>query len=79
MMLDSANLLVKQWENKIQEHGGVASIRIDQDLKFMAAEIISKTLFGSYYALGNEISRKIGILQDVLSQQNTLLKIPGFR
>lgn len=71
--------VLSQWEGKISEAGSAAFIRVDTEFKDLAAEIISRTLFGSYYARGSEIFEKIKDLQEVLSKQVLLIGIPGLR
>lgn len=72
--------LLETWESKILEsESGVAEIRMDQDLKTLSADIISRACFGSSYSQGNQIFAKIAFLQDALSKPNMLFGFLNFR
>ncbi|XP_030469073.1 cytochrome P450 714C2-like [Syzygium oleosum] len=67
LMVDSANSLIGSWESRIESSGGTAEIRIDDDLRSLSADIISRACFGSSYSQGKEIFLKLRELQQVMS------------
>ncbi|KAF8007886.1 hypothetical protein BT93_K1778 [Corymbia citriodora subsp. variegata] len=79
MMVESIVSMLEKWESHMEEAGGVASVRIDEDFKSLSAEMISKVCFGSNYAVGNEIFSKMLVLQDLLSKQQAFVGLPGVR
>ncbi|KAM3737959.1 hypothetical protein ACB098_09G096200 [Castanea mollissima] len=80
LMEQSTIAMMKTWENHIIEsEGGVADIIIDEDLKSLSADIISKACFGSSYSQGNLIFAKIASLQDALSKPSALFGLFNFR
>lgn len=79
MMVESAISVMEKWESQMEEAGGVASVWIDEDLKSLSAEMISKACFGSNYVIGNEIFSKMLMLQDLLSKQHAFVGLPGVR
>ncbi|KAI6672988.1 hypothetical protein NL676_000894 [Syzygium grande] len=79
MMVESVVSVLEKWESQMEEAGGVASVRINEDLKSLSAEMISKACFGSNYVLGNEIFSKMLALQDLLSKQHAFVGLPGVR
>ncbi|KAF8007891.1 hypothetical protein BT93_K1783 [Corymbia citriodora subsp. variegata] len=79
MMVESAVCVMEKWESQMEEAGGVASVQVDEDLKSLSAEMISKACFGSNYLIGNEIFSKMLVLQDLLSKQHALVGLPGVR
>ena len=80
LMEQSTIAMMKTWENRIIEsEGGVADMIIDEDLKSLSADIISKACFGSSYSQGNLIFVKIASLQDALSKPSALFGLFNFR
>ncbi|XP_004305066.1 PREDICTED: cytochrome P450 714A1-like isoform X2 [Fragaria vesca subsp. vesca] len=80
LMEESTMALLETWESLILEsESGVAEIRMDQDLKTLSADIISRACFGSSYSQGNQIFAKIAFLQDALSKPNMLFGFLNFR
>ncbi|KAL3742665.1 hypothetical protein ACJRO7_018046 [Eucalyptus globulus] len=77
LMVDSANLLMGSWESRIESGGGTAEIRIDDDLRSLSADIISRACFGSSYSRGKEIFLKLRELQRVMSPGS--IGVPGMR
>ncbi|KAK7837283.1 cytochrome p450 714a1 [Quercus suber] len=76
----STIVMMKTWENRILEsEGGVADMIIDEDLKSLSADIISRACFGSSYSQGNQIFSKIASLQDALSKPSVLFGLFNFR
>ncbi|KAJ1699131.1 hypothetical protein LUZ63_007643 [Rhynchospora breviuscula] len=79
LMVDSTNPLVKSWERKIEQNGGMADIKIDDDLRTYSADVISLACFGSSYVVGKEIFMKLRALQKIISKPNMLAEITGLR
>nr|AYV88895.1 cytochrome P450 oxidase CYP714J5 [Polygala tenuifolia] len=77
LMVDSTKALLTLWESMIERKGDTAEIRIDQDLRNLSADIISKACFGSNYIHGKEIFTSLRNLQNIMSK--TSIGIPGFR
>ncbi|XP_030925579.1 cytochrome P450 714A1-like isoform X1 [Quercus lobata] len=76
----STIVMMKTWENRIlQSEGGVADMIIDEDLKSLSADIISRACFGNSYSQGNQIFSKIASLQDALSKPSVLFGLFNFR
>ncbi|KAB2610030.1 cytochrome P450 714C2-like [Pyrus ussuriensis x Pyrus communis] len=66
-------------ESKIESEGGIAVITVDEDLRSLAADIISKASFGSNYSegKGKEIFLKLRTLQQSIGKGN--IGVPGVR
>lgn len=78
LMVDSTNSLITCWENKIKsEEKGIADLKIDEDLKALSADIISRACFGSNYSHGQQIFLKLRTLQNIMSKK--FLGVPGSR
>ncbi|KAM1140282.1 hypothetical protein ACFX19_041066 [Malus domestica] len=78
LMVDSTTSLLRSWESKIESEGGIAVFRVDEDLRSLSADIISRSSFGSDYSRGKEIFLKLRTLQKVMSQLGNI-GIPGLR
>jgi hypothetical protein len=76
-IVDSTNIMLRSWENRIERDGVVTEIKVDEDLRSLSADIISRACFGSNYIQGKEIFTKLRDLQKVLSK--IYAGIPGFR
>ncbi|KAM0948008.1 putative cytochrome P450 [Dioscorea sansibarensis] len=79
LMIDSAISLVKLWEEKIEDGGGIVEMKVDDDLRSYSADVISRACFGSSYSKGKEIFSKLRSLQQAVSKPNLLLEITGLR
>ncbi|KAJ4753801.1 Cytochrome P450 714B3 [Rhynchospora pubera] len=79
LMVDSTNPLLKSWERKIEQNGGMTDIKIDDDLRTYSADVISLACFGSSYVEGKEIFMKLRVLQKIISKPNMLAEITGLR
>ncbi|KAI4319787.1 hypothetical protein MLD38_033347 [Melastoma candidum] len=77
LMVESVTSMVEKWDSLLS--GTSESIRVDEDLKFLSAEVISKACFGSNYTFAREIFAKMLKLQDLLSPQHAFVGLPGFR
>ncbi|VVA14483.1 PREDICTED: cytochrome [Prunus dulcis] len=80
LMEESTKAIIKTWESRILEsEEGIVDITIDEDLKSLSADIISRACFGSSYSQGNQIFAKIATLQDTLSHPSLLFGFLNFR
>jgi hypothetical protein len=77
LMLDSTTSMLRTWETRVENEGGVVDIKIDEDLRSLSADILSRACFGSDYAQGEEIFLKLETLQRIMSKTN--VGIPGYR
>ncbi|KAF4395218.1 hypothetical protein F8388_001605, partial [Cannabis sativa] len=77
LMVNSTNSLIRSWEKKIEDEGGVSDIKVDDDLRSLSADIISKACFGSSYSQGEQIFSKLRTLQKLMSKRT--IGIPGIR
>ncbi|KAK2988951.1 hypothetical protein RJ640_026219 [Escallonia rubra] len=77
VMLESAQPLTKKWEASIEAQGGkVAEIRVEDDLRGVSADVISRACFGSSYKKGKHIFTKLRTLQETISVQSALFGLP---
>ncbi|XP_072976664.1 cytochrome P450 714B3-like [Typha angustifolia] len=79
LMIDCTYPLLKAWEDKVEQNGGMVEMKIDDDLRTYSADIISRACFGSSYVKGKEIFMKLRALQRVVSKPNMFAEITGFR
>uniref|UniRef100_A0A0D3GV11 Cytochrome P450 n=1 Tax=Oryza barthii TaxID=65489 RepID=A0A0D3GV11_9ORYZ len=80
LMVDSAQVLVSSWEDRIDRSGGNAlDLMIDDDIRAYSADVISRTCFGSSYVKGKQIFDMIRELQKTVStkKQNLLAEMTG--
>ena len=71
--------MIKSSEKRAQGKSGLAEIEVDQDLRSLSADIISRACFGSSYSEGEEIFFKIRTLQKVMTKGKTIMGVPGLR
>ncbi|KAF5203506.1 Cytochrome p450 [Thalictrum thalictroides] len=77
-MLDSTFPILKSWEAQIASNGGEADIKVDDDLRNLSADVISRACFGSSYGMGNEIFKTLGALKVIIAKKNFIFGIPSF-
>ncbi|XP_068330919.1 cytochrome P450 714C2-like isoform X1 [Pyrus communis] len=77
LMVDSTTMMVRSWERKIESEGGSSVFRVDDYLRSLSADIISRASFGSNYLQGKEIFFKLRTLQKIMSNGN--IGVPGAR
>ncbi|GMY22973.1 cytochrome P450 714C2-like [Fagus crenata] len=77
LMVDSTTLMLRSWESRIENEARIANIKIDEDLRSLSVDIISRACFGSNYSQGEEIFLKLNTLQRIMSKGN--VGVPGFR
>ena len=59
LMVDSTTSMLRSWESRIENEGGIADIKINDDLRSLSSDIISRACFGSNYSQGEEIFLKL--------------------
>lgn len=73
LMLESAEAMVRKWEECIEANGGMnAEIKVDEDLRGLSADVISRACFGSSFTKGKEVFSKLRSLQTIISTQGFL-------
>ncbi|KAF5795112.1 putative cytochrome P450 [Helianthus annuus] len=79
LMLESVEPLLRKWEACIEAQGALtAEIRVDDDLRAVSADVISRACFGSSYTKGKEIFSKLRTLQKTISSKGMLFGLPTF-
>ncbi|KAF8380718.1 hypothetical protein HHK36_028208 [Tetracentron sinense] len=79
LMNEAASILVKSWDSKIESEGGMADIRVDEDLRTFSSYMVSKTLFGSSSYKGIDMFIRLKALKKALSTPSLLNGVPGLR
>ncbi|KAK9741885.1 hypothetical protein RND81_03G135500 [Saponaria officinalis] len=80
LMNEASQALLEKWENSIEAQGGsTAEVRVDQDLRSISGDMISRACFGSSYSKGIHIFLKLRSLQKLISNHNFLFNLPSFR
>lgn len=82
LMQTSTMEIIKKWESRILEisqDSGDLDMRIDEDLKTLSGDIISRACFGSSYSRGNLVFEKIALMQEALSKPSLLFGFLNFR
>ncbi|KAI4328684.1 hypothetical protein L6164_021019 [Bauhinia variegata] len=83
-MEESTMTMIRTWERRIiefQREGGkeIAEMVIDDDLKALTADVISKACFGSSYDKGNQIFAKLATMQTALAKPSVLFGFLSLR
>ncbi|KAI3817878.1 hypothetical protein L1987_11678 [Smallanthus sonchifolius] len=79
LMLELAEPLLRKWQACIEAQGELrAEIRVDDDLRVVSADVISRACFGSSYTKGKEIFSKLRTLQKTISSKGMLFGLPTF-
>ncbi|XP_042475763.1 cytochrome P450 714A1-like [Macadamia integrifolia] len=79
-MVESGLALIGKWEKRVMEsQGGIADLKVDDDLRNFSADVISRACFGSSYSQGKQIFSKLRTLQHTMSEQGFLFKATSFR
>ncbi|KAL5864610.1 hypothetical protein ACOSQ3_002124 [Xanthoceras sorbifolium] len=84
LMEECTMAMISTWERRLSESsrlGGAAAAEfmVDQDLRGLSADIISRYCFGSSYSQGKNIFAKLANLQEALSHQSLVFGLPNFR
>lgn len=77
LMVDATTSMLKSWESRVEGENGISEITVDEDLRSLAADIISRACFGRNYSKGEEIFSKLKALQ--MAMAKTDIGIPGMR
>ena len=77
LMVDSTTSMIRSWESKINGEGGVADIKVDEDLRSLSTDIILRACFGSSNSQGEQIFSKLRTLQQMMSKR--IIGIPCLR
>lgn len=77
LMEESAQKLLKSWDEKIESGKGIADIKIDEDIHKFIANVLSRACFGTNYSSGEEIFSKMSSLHHALPLQSQLARFPG--
>ncbi|KAG6630513.1 hypothetical protein CIPAW_13G023600 [Carya illinoinensis] len=75
LMVDSTASFLRNWGNRTTNETEIADIKIDEDLRCLSIDIISRACFGSNYSQGKEMFLKLKMLQNLISK--TTVGIPG--
>lgn len=78
LMVEATNSMLGSWDDRINISGGTADITVDEDLRSLSADIISRAAFGSSYSLGKDIFSKLRALQQLMAK-TLFIGIPGSR
>ncbi|EXC21096.1 Cytokinin hydroxylase [Morus notabilis] len=80
LILESVQPMLRKWEECIEAQGGMtAEIKVDEDLRGVSADVISRVCFGSSYAKGKEVFSKLRSLQKTISHQAFLFGVTNLR
>lgn len=77
LMVESTSKMIESWDEKTRNSEGKLDVKVDDYLKSLTADIISRACFGSSYAEGERIFLKLQTLQMVLSK--VPIGVPGLR
>ncbi|KAA8534509.1 hypothetical protein F0562_032026 [Nyssa sinensis] len=77
IMAKSAVTLLNSSNDRIENEGGVADIKIDEYMRSFSGDVISRACFGSSYAEGEEIFLKLRARQEALSKKSWSKGIPS--
>lgn len=79
IMVESTQPLLRKWQDYVEAEDGVnADIRVDEDLREVSADVISRASFGSSNLRGKEIFAKLRSLQKAISNQSFLFGATNF-
>ncbi|KAF1877692.1 hypothetical protein Lal_00040410 [Lupinus albus] len=80
LMEESAMGIIGKWEGRIAENeDGIVEIVIEEDMKILIADIISKACFGTSYAQGTQIFKMLATMQSTLSKPSILFGFLNLR
>lgn len=77
LMVESTSNMIESWDERTRNSVGKSEVKVDDDLKSLSADIISRACFGSSYAEGEQIFLKLQTLQMVMSK--VPIGVPGLR
>ncbi|KAL5733074.1 hypothetical protein ACOSQ2_032766 [Xanthoceras sorbifolium] len=76
LMVESAQPMLRKWEESMVD--GRAEIIVDEDLREISADVISRACFGSSYSKGKQIFTKLRSLQKAISKHSFLFGVTTF-
>uniref|UniRef100_A0A5B6Z8H5 Cytochrome P450 714C2-like n=1 Tax=Davidia involucrata TaxID=16924 RepID=A0A5B6Z8H5_DAVIN len=79
LITESTVTLLNSWKGRIEVEGGLADIKIDQDMRSFSGDVISRACFGSNFSKGEEIFKRLRALQEAASKKVLSTGIPGMR
>ncbi|KAL5822372.1 hypothetical protein ACOSQ3_020282 [Xanthoceras sorbifolium] len=80
LMEECATAMMRKWEQRLQENGGgVAEFMVDQDLRGLSVDVISRAFFGSSYYLGKTISTMLMAMEETLAKPSLIFGLPYLR
>lgn len=83
LMEDCTMAMITTWEKRLSESSQLGvdhhEFIVDQDLRGLSADIISRACFGSSYSQGKNIFAKLRDMQEALSQESLIFGLPTFR
>ena len=79
-VVESAMPMLSKWEEMVKSREGetFCDIRVDEDLRAVSADVISRACFGSSFSKGKEIFSKLRCLQKAITHNNILFSLNGF-
>ncbi|KAJ4847174.1 hypothetical protein Tsubulata_051261 [Turnera subulata] len=80
LMVESSRPLLKRWEECIEaaQGGMTADVKVDDDLRGVSADVISRACFGSSYSKGRQIFSKLRTLQKAIANQSLPFSVTSF-
>lgn len=79
LMVESAQPLLRKWEECIEAQGGMtANVEVDEDLRGVSADVISRACFGRSSYKGKQIFSKLRSLQKAISKNGFLFGVTKF-
>ncbi|KAI8574139.1 hypothetical protein RHMOL_Rhmol01G0331300 [Rhododendron molle] len=79
LITESADTMLESWKSRIESGGGIADIKIDQDMRSFSGDVISRACFGSNFSKGEEIFKRLRALQESASKKVLSSGIPFMR
>ncbi|KAL5807653.1 hypothetical protein ACOSQ3_028344 [Xanthoceras sorbifolium] len=88
LMEECTMAMISTWERRLSQSNRLGraaatlddhEFRVDQDLRGLSADIISRACFGSSYSQGKNIFAKLRDMQEALSHQSLVFGLPYFR
>uniref|UniRef100_A0A5B6Z559 Cytochrome P450 714C2-like n=1 Tax=Davidia involucrata TaxID=16924 RepID=A0A5B6Z559_DAVIN len=79
LITESTITLLNSWKGRIETEGGLADIKIDQDMRSFSGDVISRACFGSNFSKGEEIFKRLRALQEAASKKLLSTGVPGMR
>ena len=69
LMVECTTPMLRSWESRIENEGGITVIEIYKDLRSLSSDIISRACFGSNYTQGEEIFLSLRTVEKVMSKK----------